>query len=377
MADQSQQTIDSEYLFRLARKKSADSRTALAATISDLFEERQNTLSERERTLMFDILRNVVREVEVKVRQHLSQRLGGFTDAPIELIEILANDSIEVAYPVLTKSMVLRDAHLIEIIRNRTLEHQLAVAIRENITEDVAQELVDTGETGVIATLLKNPSANISQATMQYVVAKSKNENSFQEPLLHRRNLTPEMAEQMFLWVSAALRQYILKNFSLDQMKIDNLLEQVALEEIGQDSVTGGEEASAKTLSQELEKEGLLEPNMLLTALRDGEVPLFVSMFCRMTKLRETLAMRVLFEPGGEGLAIACKAIGIDRFTFTEIFSQTRKARAGGQIAKKSDIENILSLYKRMKKESAEKVLRQWQRNTDYLAAIRQIELDN
>ena len=375
MDDKRDQPIDSEYLFRLARQKSADGRTALATTISDLFEERHESLSDRERNLMFDILRNIVREVEIKVRRSLSERMSSFADAPTELINILANDSIDVAYPVLTKSRVLHDAHLVEIIQHRTLEHQLAVAVRENVSETVSDELVKTGHEGVIRTLLKNPNARVSKTTMEYVVTQSKRIDSFREPLLHRRDLSAELAEKMFLWVSAALRQYILNNFELDQATIDNLLEQVAFEEIGQTKLDSREDNTAAELSEQLESEGLLEPSMLLTSLRDGEVPLFVSMFCRMTKLRETLAMRILFEPGGEGLAIACKAIGITRVTFAEIFALTRKARAEGRAMKKSDLDRVLSLYSDMTQDAAGSVLRQWQRNTDYLAAIRQLEL--
>ena len=375
MDDKRHQAIDSEYLFRLARQKSEDGRTALAATISDLFDSRGQRLTDRERNLMFDILRNIVREVEQKVRRTLSERMSSFGDAPQELITILANDSIDVAYPVLTKSRVLQDAHLVEIIRNRTLEHQLAVAVRENVSEKVSDALVETGHEGVVRTLLKNPNARISQTTMEYVVKQSQRIDSFQEPLLHRRDLSPDLAEKMFLWVSAALRQYILNNFELDQAAIDNLLEQVAFEEIGQSKLDSRDDNSANELSEQLDSEGLLEPNMLLTSLRDGEVPLFVSMFCRMTKLRETLAMRILFEPGGEGLAIACKAIGITRVTFAEIFTLTRKARSEGDAVRKKDIDRVLSLYSDMTQDAASSVLRQWQRNTDYLAAIRQMEL--
>ena len=45
-----------------------------------------------------------------------------------------------------------------------------------------------------------------------------------------------------------------------------------------------------------------------VTALNEGEVPLFVGLFSRFAEIREYLVTRILFEPGGEGLAIACRA---------------------------------------------------------------------
>ena len=53
--------FDSNYLLELARKKSAESRSELAATGSDLFASGGN-LTDRERVLMHEILHNVVRD---------------------------------------------------------------------------------------------------------------------------------------------------------------------------------------------------------------------------------------------------------------------------------------------------------------------------
>ena len=59
---------------------------------------------------------------------------------------MLANDDIEVAYPILAFNKVLQDADLIEVIRHRTLEHQLVIAIREDVSEAVSDALVRTGK---------------------------------------------------------------------------------------------------------------------------------------------------------------------------------------------------------------------------------------
>jgi len=60
-------------------------------------------------------------------------------------------------------------------------------------------------------------------------------------------------------------------------------------------------------LALEVESEGLGLSKMMIRALKDGDVFLFEAMFRRLTGLRITLVKRIMFEPGGEGLAIACK----------------------------------------------------------------------
>lgn len=374
MSKQSDINFDSDYLLSLARQKSAESRNTLAATIADLFERKEKTLTDRERALMFDILHNVVREVELAIRRKLSERIANFKDVPLDLAKILVNDEIEVAYPLLSQSKVLRDMDLIEVIRHRTLEHQLAVAIRERVSEKVSDALVETGEESVIRTLLKNSGAEISNKTMAYLVEQSRRVDSFREPIVHREDLDPKLAKRMFLWVSAAMRQFIIQNYKLDDATVDDLLEEVARETA---QAHDGERASSSSeLAKSLEEEGMVSNKMLVRALKQGEIPLFVSLFCRRSQLRETLVLRILFEPGGEGLAIACKALDVSEEDFREIFTLSRNARPGEGGAIKGELKQVLNLYARMTKEAAAKVLRAWQRDMEYLAAIRQLELD-
>lgn len=366
--------IDQEFLLNLAREKSAAGRARLTETIMDLFENRGEALTDRERSLMFGILHSIVREIEMSVRKGMAQQLAGMTDAPEDLIRILANDEIEVAYPVLTESGLLKDTDLIEIIKHRTMEHQLAVAIRQSISEEVSQALVETGNERVVVTLLKNQNARISQTTMDYLVEQSKRVDSFQEPVLHRQELRPDLAERMFLWVSAALRQYIVDNFTLDQATIDDLLEKVAAQSGDEEGEVGERHLKVDELAETLHQEGLVTPDMLITALSQGEVSLFLALFCRLTGIREYLAKRILFEPGGEGLAICCKAVGLTKDEFSKIFRCAQLVRARRQDLIDEALAEVIWIFEDMSREAAASVLKTWRRNTGYLAAIRQIQ---
>ena len=363
--------VDRNYLLALARRKSTEGRKALAETISDIFADSKSTLSDRERALIFDILHKVVREVETSVRQHLSERLAREPNAPPSLMALLANDEIEVAYPVLTRSPVLRDSDLIEVIRNRTLEHQLAIAMRYSLSEDVCDALVETEQVPVIETLLKNENANISQSAMTYLVEQSRRVDAFQQPLLGRSELGPELAKRMFLWVSAALRRHIADHFDFDPETVDSLLAETA--RLSEPSSTA--EGDGTELATALDESGMITPAIMIKALKDGEVSLFVSLFAQRTGLRRTLVLRILFEPGGEGLAIACKAIEMQPETFTKLFVLSRKARP--QLGQNINLEKekVLSLYHKMSPEAASQVVARWRLDADYLAALRDLEL--
>jgi len=364
--------FDGNYLLDLARDKSAARRQLLAETISDLFTGKDRVLTDRERALMFDILRKMLHNAEMALRRIVSEQLATQSDAPRDLVKMLANDEIEVAYFVLRDSPALRERDLIEVIHHRTLEHQLAVAVRETVPEKVSDELVKTGAESVITTLLKNAGARISLATMEYLVEESKRVDAFQEPILRREDLEPEFAKRMYMWVSAALRKYIVDNFDFDRTALDDMLEKAGRE---QAAAAGAPKSKTDALAEEVDKEGLGLTKTMIRALKDGEVFLFEAMFRRLTGLHTTLIKRILFEPGGEGLAVACKAAEMSSGDFSTIFSLSRMARPAVDAIDHGGTQRVLEFYDKLTPTAAREVVSRWRRDVDYQKAIREVEL--
>jgi uncharacterized protein (DUF2336 family) len=367
-------TLDAPYLLALARRKTVASRNALAETIAQLFSQDSQSLNDREFALMADILRRVLKEIEVSVRRRIAAEFASRPDVPRDLLTFLANDEIDVAYPVLSQSPVLRDADLIEVIRNRTLEHQLAVAVRAGVSEAVADELVGTGNETVITELLKNPDADISRATLAYLVEQSRRVGGYREPILSRKELPEDLARRLVLWVSAALRKVIVDRFRLDPAEVDALLEEAALSDDLGDSEQGDAPAAVERLAEELSAAGRNDADLMISALQNGEVSLFITLFSRATGMREILVRRMLFEPGGEGLAIACKAMGLAREDFSVIFLFSRKARPVPASMLRDEHTAVMELYDHMTREACETVLARWRRDHNYLKALLAID---
>lgn len=367
-----------DQLLSLARDKSAEGRKLLLDTVTDLFSEEGSVLNEREHALMTDILCKLIRDVEMRVRRELSERLAQRENAPLEIVKLLANDEIEVARPVLVTSCVLRDVDLVEIVRHRTQQHQLSIAMRREVSEFVSEALVEAGNADVIKALLDNPNAQISEATLEYLVDESRRVDSYQEPLVRRSDLSPELARRMCLWVGAALRSYILDNYDIDPTELDDLLEDVTTDTVQTlplpDSRADEQDDAAGRLARRLAEEERLTPDMLVKTLRQGEITLFEAMFAQMTRLRRRLMGRLIYEPGGEGLVIACRALQVDKPTFTSIFLLSRKGRPGDQMVDPRELSRVISLFDRVKPDAAQQVLRRWQRNPEYLYALKRVE---
>lgn len=369
------QTLGPEHLLRLARDKSAHGREELSKAVSDLFVEESEALSDKERALMQAILHQLIRDAELSVRRLMSEKLADLPTAPRDLIKMLANDAVEVAVPVLRKSTVLQDIDLVEVIRNRTMEHQLAIAVREQVSEQVSGALVAAGQESVITTLLSNDNAQISLATLEYVVEESRRVDSFRDPVLRRSELDPELAKKITYWVSAALRQYVLDNFDIAPSTIDDITEATASADAQAASEEARQRSRAEVLAAELANSGDITPELLVRVLKAGEIALFVALFKLLSGLREVLIRRFIHEPGGEGLAVACKAFEMGKEDFETVFVLTRRTTKANKKAVRRERRNVISLYERMTVSAAKDVVLRWRRDVSYLRAIRDLEV--
>ncbi len=367
---------DLRFLLDLALDKSLDGRRALTATIGDLFDNQDEVLNERERALMTDILRKLIHDCEKAVRRDLSERLSNAPNPPHELIVALANDDIEVAEPILKQCQVLRDAELVGVIRHRSQQHQLAIAMRRTLSEYVSDALVETGNVDVIKTLIENPDARISEATMVYLAEESRRVDTYQEPLLRRDDLKPDLAERMYLWVSAALRSHILEHFDVEASHLDDQLENIAgtmAREPGEDGAGPEPAKPADVLADRLVEQRKVTPDFLVQVLRQGEIPLFEGLFGKLSGLAAPRLQSVLYDSGGEGLAIACRAMEMPKPTFATIFLLSRRGRTGKQIVDPRELSRALMLFDKMSPSTAAEVMKSWRRDWNYQDAVEQV----
>jgi uncharacterized protein (DUF2336 family) len=370
------EAMDVQQLLQLAREKSEQARSHLFEVMGDLFQEQSAVLSAQERALMVDILEKLVREVSHDIRLKLSHRLADLPGTPRELAVLLANDEIDIASPILMRCRALQDADLIEIVHQRSRQHILSIAMRRDLSMSVSDVLVETGHTDVIMALLANQEAKISESTLAYIVDQSKQIDEFQEPLVHRRDLPRALAVKMCYWVSAAIRQFVLEKFQIDTNELDDSIEPILREQVAAaeaearpaDTLTPAEEAA-----RAIKESGKLTARLMIQTLRRGEVPMFEAMFAQYGELRLSLVHKLLYEVGGNGIAVVARAQRLTREEFATIYLLTRRARpgsGGGAV----DLGRALGFYDKVSQEAAVKVLERWRRDPNYLFAIKTIE---
>ena len=186
---------------RLLTDLSARARAETAAIVADEFTG--GGLSESERRIAVDILTVLANDAEQQVREALADHVKACAFLPASIALTLACDLDPVALPVLRFSPVLSDADLARIVRTGSTAKQLAIAGRERVAELVSDALVDTRKRKVVAAVLANVGAALSEATLMVLVDRYRTETGLQMLLAGRPSLPRAVVERLLDCASA------------------------------------------------------------------------------------------------------------------------------------------------------------------------------
>jgi len=344
-------------LVDLARENTSEGRRELLRGVTDLFLEAPAGLNPAEVHLFGDVIGDLVHDMEMEVRAGLAEQLSLSPDAPTNVITMLANDQVEVARPVLQNSPVLNSEILLKIIKQRSQEHKLAIAVRKEVDSDVSDALAHEGNGRVLEALVRNPGADLSKKTLNVVVKKSEHNKKLHQPLVSRQDLPPELLQEMFWWVSNNLRERILS--TTENINPDDLNQYFSDTEkaFSQTQKPNAEKGSpAQKFIRRKAVLGQLNESFLLEVLRSGQIPEFVIGFSELAELDIETTRRIILDSGCEPLAVACKACGFDRSTFAsiEMLTYTGPARSANEVFE------LLEIYNRIGIQAAQRAIRFW-----------------
>lgn len=319
-------------LLEMARNPSADSRQRLLLGVVALCDARppSGELS----PILSEIFLTLARQAERDVRKVLSERLARSDWAPIALINTLALDEIEIARPILAASPILQDDDLLRILVEATLEHQIAIARRPNLTGRIADAIIDRAEPATLTALASNHTAEISAEGIRRLVEQSRRVAALRGPLTRHPRLTEQLAEQMYQWVGVALRQSICARFEVDESKLSHAVEQSIY-----DARTGtmapvpandeDRDEMERRLVAKLQAAGQLRAGYLIRAVRERRLGLFTHALTTLGGFSLGQVRAALAARSGEALYYACAAVGVDRAVYPALLTEIRLLNDG------------------------------------------------
>lgn len=317
-----------------------------------------NGLCESHARALETLLAGLARKAGPATRRALAERLAAAPDAPRALARQLAADiDIEVAAPVLRKCRALTDEDLVAVARHGDPAHVAAIACRREVSGPVAAAIVARADKTALVYLARNRGARLDAASLAALVAQARAIPELQAPLTARHDLSPLLATRLYFAVASPLKREILRRADmLDPALMDSAVDACRSRILTPTSPHAPDdfESARQFIRSRIGTRSLNERLLreMLAARRPAEF-LLAFAYCVGVDLRA--AQTILQDRSWECLAVACRAVGMERATVAKLILGLRKTAE----EQKRGVQ-MLEIYPKIPQEAAERVMRLW-----------------
>lgn len=262
----------------------------LAAEITDFFLPDDARLDDRTRLAIARMLTELIGAIEADIRRHAARLLvGRGRDAAAEALATGGGGAIA----RLTAAGLLRDPELMEEVIARTRGALIADALPP--TDEVDER------PSLLLRLADLPDGVVAAAAQALLAADSRRPGSGSE-------LTAELHHRLVWWIAAAIRDPGNRDPLVDRAIADAAQRCLFAHDEGERP-----EALAARLAAAIDPLPAEVPPLLVEALGDRRLTLFVAILARALRLDVDVARALVLEPEGERLWPALRAIGMER----------------------------------------------------------------
>ncbi len=278
-------------------------------------------LNAGEAALAQDIVRLMAKDVEASVRQALASNLRNARNLPHDVAVKLANDIESVALPIIQHSQVLTDADLISIVKSGASSKQEIVAGRVGVSESVSEALVVSGGEKAVARLMENPTAQITESSMNKAVDRFADNDMVKEKIVQRPALPPAITERLVTMVAENMRDYLVAHHQVSpDIATDIVLQSRERTLVGLTGKSSVEEL--EKLIVQMHSNGRLTPSIVIRALCMGDVAFFEMAIAVMANVPVVNARILIHDAGQLGLKSLYEKAGMPK----ELMSAIRLA---------------------------------------------------
>jgi uncharacterized protein (DUF2336 family) len=356
-------------LIEVVAWRSRDAQLELARSVADLRIPDTHRLTEMDRAQMAGIIAKLIHSIELDLRLNLADALPAELPRYTELLRMLADDRVEIAQSILEHHPDIIDPALIALVKARSDEHRLMLALRAQASIGV-QMLHNGNAQDVMETLLRHREPNVSRRAMEYLVAETKRTDRFDEPILTVSEVPIALMEKLVWMISAALRAPLMRDFYISNVTMDFALQtgarRVFLDQGEQQNLL----SRAQRLVHQIDEVGELTDAFLMRCLRQQRVYLFVCGMAHRSNVSFQTLWQIFTDKSLKSVAVLARAIGMSREAVSAMLLSLSDAYSGHDARAPENAVELLTMYDDISNEQAEEALKIWTRDPGYQRAI-------
>jgi uncharacterized protein (DUF2336 family) len=244
------------------------------------------------------------------VRRAIAEEMATSPYAPRNLVLALIADQSDVAALMLAHSPVPSEADLVDAAAIGDGLAQRAIAQRLNLPASVAAALAEVGVEEALVALVRNPSADIPDFSLERMVERAGESGALREALLTRDDLSASLRQTIAAHVSDALTSFVTHCGWLSPERGARLARE-ATERVAVSLAAGGEDSDAPAIVEVLRSQARLTPGLMLRSLLSGEPALAEAAFVSLSELPASRVAALLRDRRGSGLKALYRKAGL------------------------------------------------------------------
>src|SRR5262245_50658588 len=280
--------------------------------MTDLFVTGSASFSTEQVALFDDIMSRLVAEIDSSVRAIFGNRLARVPNAPPKTMRRLAlDDEIEVAGPVLLRSMQLDDETLIEGATSKSQDHLFAISGRQRLSPVVTDVLVERGDRRVAIGTASNLGAEFSEFGYSTLVRRSYGDDGLALCVWSRPEIPRQHLLRLFAQASGTVRPKLEPADRRKGKLIREMVAQASDQLQTEVRERSAEYAAARRHVQSMHASGTLSDASLKAFAQAGrfdETALALSLLCDVPI---GLVERALVDNWSEQILVLAKAIDL------------------------------------------------------------------
>ena len=325
---------------------SAERRTETLRKVTDLFVVGAPKFSAEQVALFDGVIGRLAQDADVAARTELSARLAPIDNAPVAVIEHLANDdAIAVAGPILQGSARLGDAQLTALASTRSQGHLQAIAGRRDLGAHVTDVLLTRGDGHVARTVAGNSSARLSESGFDRIADLATRDPRLAECVVARADIPPRHLRTLATLLPEPIRQRLAANNPQLAERIRAAVAQAAEDAA---HAVRRDYSSAKQTVAAMAKAGTLGDVSVMEFAKAEQFEETVVALAALVRLPIAISERLLLTESVDALLIAAKSADLTWPTVKCLLMLRTASHLSPQ-----DIEDARMSFIRLKPETA------------------------
>ena len=247
-----------------------------AFLLSDLEDEERES-AEAAMTLLLE-------DPSPEVRLSMAAVLAVSSIAPRHIIMALAADVPEISTLIISRSPVFFEAELVDLVATGSIEQQIAIACRSDLSRAVAAAIAEVAPSEACLGLVLNTAANCSPKSLHRLAERHGEIAEIRNGLFKKQNLQPETHILLVEKLGNSLNKLVTSRAWLPSRKADDCIRN-ACDKAAIGLVANADEEDVDRVVSSLIKAKKITTSFLLRAICTGNITLFARSLSQLSQM--------------------------------------------------------------------------------------------